>query len=110
MDYKKKYEEQLEKNTILQEKYNEKFKEKDHKLPALFNTTNSSFQFITPVYDKNDSVVDYYYKNVNNIFLNNIRKTREEVIGKRGTDIIGFIEDYWFKTIEKVLKIGNPII
>jgi len=83
---------------------------KNSKLPSLFNTTNSSFQFITPIYDKNDSVVDYYYKNVNTIFLNNIGKTREEVIGKKGTDIIGFIEDYCYKTIEKVIKIGNPII
>ena len=87
-----------------------RLKKRIKKLPSLFNTTNSSFQFITPIYDKNDSVVDYYYKNVNTIFLNNIGKTREEVIGKKGTDIIGFIEDYWYETIEKVIKIGNPII
>ena len=54
--------------------------------------------------------MDYYYKNVNNKFISKIGKTREEIIDKRGTDIIGFIEDYWFKSIEKVIKIGNPII
>lgn len=54
--------------------------------------------------------MDYYYKNVNTIFLNNMGKTREEVIGKRGTDIIGFNEDCWYETIEKVIKIGIPII
>ncbi|MDG1110467.1 MAG: HAMP domain-containing sensor histidine kinase [Polaribacter sp.] len=65
---------------------------------------------ISPIYDENDIVVDYYYKNVNNKFISKIGKTREEIIDKRGTDIIGFIEDYWFKSIEKVIKIGNPII
>ncbi len=94
MDYKKKYEAALEKNALLEKKYKVQVEKKNSKLPSLFNTTNSSFQFITPIYDKNDSVVDYYYKNVNTIFLNNMGKTREEVIGKRGTDIIGFIEDY----------------
>lgn len=110
MDYKKKYEELLEKNAVLQEQYIEKVKEKDHKLPALFNSIDSTFQLISPIYDENDIVVDYYYKNVNNKFISKIGKTREEVIDKRGTDIIGFIEDYWFKTIEKVIKIGYPII
>ena len=37
-------------------------------------------------------------------------KTREEVIVKRGTDIIGFNEDCWYETIEKVIKVGIPII
>ena len=110
MDYKKKYEELLEKNAVLQEQYIEKVKEKDHKLPALFNSIDSTFQLISPIYDENDIVVDYYYKNVNNKFISKIGKTREEIIDKRGTDIIGFIEDYWFKSIEKVIKIGNPII
>ena len=110
MDYKKKYEELLEKNAVLQEQYIEKVKEKDHKLQALFNSIDSTFQLISPIYDENDIVVDYYYKNVNNKFISKIGKTREEIIDKRGTDIIGFIEDYWFKSIEKVIKIGNPII
>ncbi|MDC1261470.1 HAMP domain-containing histidine kinase [Polaribacter sp.] len=105
MDYKKKYEELIEKNAVLQEQYIEKVKEKDHKLPALFNSIDSTFQLISPIYDENDIVVDYYYKNVNNKFISKIGKTREEIIDKRGTDIIGFIEDYWFKSIEKVIKI-----
>ncbi len=70
MDYKKKYEAALEK------KYKVQVEKKNSKLPSLFNTTNSSFQFITPIYDKNDSVVDYYYKNVNTIFLRSTRCRR----------------------------------
>tara|TARA_B110000908_G_scaffold140744_1_gene168031 strand:+ start:542 stop:733 length:192 start_codon:yes stop_codon:yes gene_type:complete len=62
MDYKKKYEEVLEKNALLQKKYLEDFKVKDHKLPSLFSLTDSTFQLITPIYDENHKVVDYYYK------------------------------------------------
>tara|TARA_B110000090_G_scaffold167619_1_gene186265 strand:- start:661 stop:1824 length:1164 start_codon:yes stop_codon:yes gene_type:complete len=110
MDYKKKYEEVLEKNAILQKRYIENFNAKDENFSSLFNSTDSAFQVIAPIYNEDDKVVDYYYKNVNDNYLNKIGKTREEVINKRGTDIIGFHEDYWFETIEKVARTGNSII
>jgi hypothetical protein len=68
MVYKKKYEEILEKNVLLQELYIDQVKEKDHRLPPLLDSSNSMFQLIYPIYDKNNKVVDYYYKNVNSNF------------------------------------------
>ncbi len=110
MDYKKKYEEILEKNALLQKIHLEGLKVETHKLPSLFSLTDSTFQLITPIYDENHKVVDYYYKNINNLFLSKIGKTRDEVINKKGTDVIGFHEDYWFKTLRKVAQTGNSII
>ena len=110
MDYKKKYEEILEKNTLLQEQYIHQVKEIDHRLPPLLASSNSMFQLIDPICDKNNKVVDYYYKNVNSNFLKNVGKTREDIINKKGTDVFGFLEDYWYEIIEKVAKTGNSII
>jgi len=110
MDYKEKYEELLEKNALLQEQYIHQVKEKDHKLPPLLDSSNSMFQLIDPIYNKNNKVIDYYYKNVNNNYLKNVGKTRDEIINKKGTDVFGILEDYWYEIIENVAKTGNSII
>ena len=106
----KKYEKILVKNVLLQELYIDQVKEKGHRLPPLLASSNSMFQLIDPICDKNNKVVDYYYKNVNSNFLKNVGKTREDIINKKGTDVFGFLEDYWYEIIEKVAKTGNSII
>ena len=101
MDYKKKYEEILEKNTLLQEQYIHQVKEIDHRLPPLLASSNSMFQLIDPIYDKNNKVVDYYYKNVKSNYLKNVGKTRDEIINKKEQMFLGFLKITGMKSLKK---------
>ncbi len=86
----------------------EELKESEHHYRQLFTSMTEMFQIIELVYDENDKVVDYYYREVNPAFEKIIGRSKDEIIGNRGRKIFSIIEDYWLELYEKVAKTGVP--
>ncbi|MDE5418660.1 PAS domain-containing sensor histidine kinase [Labilibaculum sp. DW002] len=66
------------------------------------------FQVIKLIYDKNGKAIDFTHLAVNTAFEKWANKKKSELIGKRGREVFGVIEDYWFKIYERVDKTGEP--
>ncbi len=90
-------------------KADEKLRESERQYSELFNSMNEMFQVLELIYDDNDKVVDYYYRDMNPAFEQLTGKTREQLIDKNVKSIFGIVEDYWLEAYDKALKTGKPV-
>jgi PAS domain S-box-containing protein len=88
-------------------KAEEALKQSELRYRQLFNSMTEMFQVIELIFDKDGKAIDYYYRDVNPAFEKLVRKTREQLIGKRVKAIFGIVEDYWLEAYDGVAKTGN---
>lgn len=84
-------------------------KESEEYNRSLFNSMIEMFQVIELIYDDNGKPVDSYYHNVNLAWERFSGKTREQIIGKRSTEVFGIVPVEWLEIYDKVLKTEEPI-
>jgi signal transduction histidine kinase len=68
------------------------------------------FQLLEAIYDENGEVIDFYFRKVDDNFVINSEKSREEIIGKTMKNVFGIIVDYWIENLSKVVKTGEPSV
>ena len=76
---------------------------------ALFDSMSEMVEVIELIYNKEQQPVDFYIRDVNISFAKLLNKTKEELIDKRITSVIGIIEDYWLTSFATVDKTGEPL-
>ena len=76
---------------------------------ALFDSMSEMVEVIELIYNKQQQPIDFYIRDVNISFAKLLNKTKEELIDKRITSVIGIIEDYWLTSFATVDKTGEPL-
>ncbi len=83
----------------------EVLKESEEKYRSLFDNMTDSFALHEIVLDNNDAPVDYIFLEINNAFEKDTGLNREDVIGKRATEVMPGIENdpaNWIEVYGKV--------
>ena len=76
---------------------------------TLFDSMSEMVEVIELIYNKQQQPIDFYIRDVNISFAKLLNKTKEELIDKRITSVIGIIEDYWLTSFATVDKTGEPL-
>ncbi|HMK94502.1 MAG TPA: PAS domain-containing protein [Candidatus Limnocylindrales bacterium] len=82
-------------------------KQSEKQYHELFTSMTEMFQSIELIYDKNGKCVVYYFHDLNPAVERFFGKSKEQLIGKRASDLFGFVEDYWLEFYDKVAKTGE---
>ena len=101
---------ELEKQIIELERLpKERFLKNSKQYRELFKNMTEMFQIIELIYDDNETVIDYYFRDVNPALEKFVAKNRNQLIGARAKELFGDIEDYWLQTYKKVSKTEKAI-
>ena len=84
-------------------------KESEERYSQLFSTMTEMFFVAELVQDDNGKVLDFIYLDSNPAFLKSIGKNRDQVVGKRTSELLGTIENYWLEEFNKVEKTGQAV-
>jgi PAS domain S-box-containing protein len=76
---------------------------------ALYDSMSEMVEVIELIYNEKQQPVDFYIRNVNISFAKLLNKTKEELINKKITAVVGIIEDYWLSSFASVDKTGKPL-
>ena len=98
------------KNAILKQLHIEDLEDKNRNLFTLLELNANMFQILEAIYDGNGEVIDFYFRKVDDNFVRNSGKSREEIIGKTMKNVFGIIEDYWIENLSKVAKTAEPTV
>ena len=82
---------------------------KKNEYKALYDSMSEMVEVIELIYDKQQQPIDFYIRDVNISFAKLLNKTKEELIDKKITSVVGIIEDYWLTSFASVDKTGAPI-
>jgi PAS domain S-box-containing protein len=84
-------------------------KKSEERYRQLFNSMTEHFLVLELIYDKGGRAVDYYYREVNPALERLLGKSKGQIVGKRGKEIVGIVDDQWIELFDKVVKTGEPI-
>jgi PAS domain S-box-containing protein len=90
-----------------------KLLESNIKYEALFENMLSGFAFNKIITDENDTPIDYIFLEINNAFETLTGLNRNDIIGKKVTEVHPGIENMafdWIETFGKVALTGEPAI
>lgn len=82
-------------------------KECNTRLDAFFNSMHEGVAFHQIVCDDKGTPVDYLFLEINHAFSRITGLVREDIIGKRVTEVIPDLEQYWVDTYGKVALTGE---
>ncbi len=75
----------------------------------LFDSMTEMVYVIELIYDEHDQPIDFYIRDINVSFAKFLCKTKDELINKKISSIIGNVEDYWLTAFASVDKTGKQI-
>lgn len=78
-------------------------------LELFFNSMNEAFAFHEVNFDETGKPIDYEFLEVNNSFVDVTGLKREDIIGKRATEVISGLEQSWIDIYGNVAMNGIPI-
>ena len=81
----------------------------DKKFRALFNNINVGAALHEIITDDNNKPVDFIFLDINPTYENLTKLVREDIIGKRGLEVIPNLEQKWIDTYGKVAQTGESI-
>jgi diguanylate cyclase (GGDEF)-like protein/PAS domain S-box-containing protein/putative nucleotidyltransferase with HDIG domain len=87
----------------------ESLKESEEKFRLLYSAMNQGMALHEIVTDENGSVVDYVFLDINESYTKLFGTTKEQVLGKRITEVMPKVESYWIEAFGKVAQSGNPL-
>ena len=101
---------ELEKQIIELERLpKENFLKNTRPYHELFANMAGMFQIIELIYDDTETVIDYYFRDVNPALEKFVAKNRIQLIGARAKELFGDIEDYWLQIYNKASKTEKGI-
>ncbi len=80
--------------------------ESEERYRLLFNSTQQGIALHEIIEDKNGKVIDYVYIDINESYTKIVGITREMSIGKRVTEVIPEVEQYWIENYGTVAQTG----
>jgi len=83
-----------------------KIVESEERYRLLFSEMNQGIALYQIILDEDGVPVDYSFTDVNDYFLKMFNMTREDVIGKRATEVMPKVEKYWIDEFGKVALTG----
>jgi diguanylate cyclase (GGDEF)-like protein/PAS domain S-box-containing protein len=78
-------------------------------LESFFNSISEGVAFHKIVYNENGHPIDYKFLATNNAFTDITGLTREDIIGKKVSDLAPDLNPFWINTYEKILTLGISI-
>ena len=73
----------------------------------LFNSMTEMVETIELIYDKHGKPIDFYIREMNLSFVKFLGKTKDQIINKKASSIIGTIEEHWLTSFANVDKTGT---
>jgi len=89
-------------------KAEEELKVSEEKYRSLYDSMNEGVAIHQVLYDKEGNPVDYLIKDVNNAYEEILGFNKEEVIGRRASQIYGIHEPPYLDIYAEVAQTGNP--
>lgn len=86
----------------------ERLRESEHRYHALFNTLITGFALHEVICDAKGIPIDYRFLDVNPAFTALTGKRREEVLGRRVTEVFPGVERVWIERYGEVALTGKP--
>jgi len=74
----------------------------------LFDSMTEMVETIELIYDKHGKPIDFYIREMNLSFVKFLGKTKDQIINKKASSIIGTIEEHWLTSFANVDKTGIP--
>lgn len=71
---------------------------------SLIDSMSEGLTLFEPIYDEDGTFIDFLYLDMNPAQERLIGRKREEIIGRRFTEVFGPIEHYWLEVFGKVSK------
>lgn len=87
----------------------ERLREREQHHQSLFNTLITGFALHEMIYDEKGEPIDYRFLDVNPAFTAMTGKRRNEVIGKRVTEVFPGTEPEWIRRYGEVTRTGRPV-
>jgi diguanylate cyclase (GGDEF)-like protein/PAS domain S-box-containing protein len=87
-------------------KAQQKIIESEERYRLLFSEMNQGIALYQIILDEDGVPVDYSFTDVNDYFLKMFDMTRDDVIGKRATEVMPKVERYWIDEFGKVALTG----
>ncbi len=87
----------------------EALKRSEQHYRQLFSSMTEMFEVIEPVYDKENKMVDFIYRELNPALERFLGKSREELINKKAKDFNNIIEDHWLELYAKIAEAKEPL-
>jgi len=89
------------------EKKNSELEIEKHKLRMLFSNMSSAFAYHEVILDENNQVVDYRFLDCNRMFEEMTGLHKDDILGKRVTEVLPGTEKYWIDYYGEVALTGN---
>jgi PAS domain S-box-containing protein len=90
-------------------KNNDLTSSKDEHYMAIFDSMSEMIEVIELIYDENDQPTDLLIIDVNISFAKHLKKTKNQLINKKMSSVVGILEDYWLISFANVDKTGQSI-
>ena len=90
-------------------KAEEALKSSEERYHQLFSSMTEMFFVAQLVYNDAEQVVDFVYCDANPALLKSMQKEREQVVGKKTSEVLGSIEGYWLEEFDRIEKTGQPV-
>jgi len=74
----------------------------------IFENMSEMFQMIELIYE-DDTVVDYYYRQVNPAFEKLVGMSNNQIIGKRRKELFGVVDNHWLEVYKEIDKTDKTI-
>ena len=84
-----------------------KFKESEKKFRSLFNNLNAALALHEMVWDDYGNPIDFIFLDVNPMYENLTKLKKDNILGKKGKDIITGLEQKWIDIYGEVVKTGK---
>ena len=100
------------KSLVLRHRAEESLRDSEERYRSLFSNMSSAFAYNKIIYDSNMKPVDFIFLDINNEFEEVTGLTREQVLGRRGTEVLPGIENElssWISVYGGVLPVGERI-
>jgi diguanylate cyclase (GGDEF)-like protein/PAS domain S-box-containing protein/putative nucleotidyltransferase with HDIG domain len=83
--------------------------ESEEKFRNLYSAMIQGMALHEIIMDKNGKCVDYVYLDINESYTRLFGVTKEQVVGKRITEVMPKVEPYWIEVFGKVAQTGRPL-
>ena len=86
----------------------EALQESEAKYHGLFNSMAEAFELVELVYE-NGKPVDYIFLDVNPAWERMTGLKKEQVLGRKASEVIGSVESYWPEAMDRALRTGEIV-
>ena len=97
------------KRELIELKNNDLTSSKEEQYREIFDSMSEMVEVIELIYDENDHPTDLLIIDVNISFAKHLKKTKNQLINKKMSSVVGTLEEYWLTSFANVDKTGQPI-